>query len=365
MAGSTLKHGSGKELKKLFALMTSAIGETLGSLVGRELALKPAEVEVLDDERLIASLHRPYVVARGALSKDFAGKTIYAMFEVQDAVAMAGMLMMTPDHVIEQRRTKSVLEGEDLEAFGELGNVLYSGIGNVLRENVPNVDVRLQDHGQVQPSVDKDKLIAAGPLAAFGFRLKVGSFPETTAYLVTDLPTAEAWNKAPLECGEDPVAAAPAGASGKPGAGGRLDDDGLDAIPPAPIRGVLAAYVLQAEVLRTLRRSCRRVGLELRRHGRGEIPNPAAHKNEIVLLDVPPGEDRRFDWVRRIKEFSATAKVVLLIHHPSRPRVTQAFLSRADVILGFPCDEGQLSHKLGTMLPEESPPAPASPAPAS
>src|SRR3990172_4160395 len=116
MAGSTLKHGTGKELKKLFAMMTSAISETLGSLVGRALVLKPGEVEVLDNEALLASLSRPCVVARGALSKDFAGKTLYAMFEVQDAVAMAGMLMMTPDDVIEQRRTKNTFEGEDHEA---------------------------------------------------------------------------------------------------------------------------------------------------------------------------------------------------------------------------------------------------------
>lgn len=114
-----------------------------------------------------------------------------------------------------------------------------------------------------------------------------------------------------------------------------------------------------------LRRSCRRVGLELRRHGRGEIPNPAAHKNEIVLLDVPPGEDRRFDWCRRIKEISDSTKVVLLILHPSRQRVTQAFLSKADVILGFPCDEQQLSQKLASLVPDAPPPAPAGDAPAS
>ena len=364
MAGSTLKHGTGEELKKLFAMMTSAISETLGSLVGRTLVLKPGEVEVLDNEALVASLSRPCVVARGALSKDFAGKTLYVMFEIQDAVAMAGMLMMTPDHTIEQRRAKSTLEGEDLEAFGELGNVLYSGIGNALRENVPNADIRLQDHGQVQPAVDKDNLFATGGLAAFNFRMKVGDFPETTGYLVTDLATAEAWNKGPLECGDDGSAAAAANAKDMqaPG-GGRLDDD-LDGIPAAPIRGVLAAFVLEQDVFRTLRRSCRRVGLELRRHGRGEIPNPAAHKNQIVLLDVPPGEDKRFDWCRRVKEFHASSKVVLLIQHPSRTRVTQAFVSRADVILGFPCDEAQLSQKLSALLPEEPPPAPpASPEP--
>lgn len=373
MAGSTLKQGTGKELKRLFAMLTSAIGETLGSLVGRELVIRPGDVLLLDAEALVGSLEKACAVARGALDKGYAGKTFYTMFEAPDAIAMAGMLMMTPDDVIQQRRAKGAIEGEDAEAFGELGNVLCSGMGNVLRENVQNVDIRLQDHGVVKPGLDKDNLLGSGPLVALVFKLKVGDYPESTGYLVTDLVTAEAWNKAPLETGGDePAATAPAPAAKAPTPGLRLDDDGLQDIPAAPIRGTLAAFLVQPEVFRVLRRSCRRIGLELRRHGKGEIPNPAAHKNEIVLLDVPPGEDRRYDWVRRIKEFGTATKVVLLLHHPSRQRVTQAFLSRADAILGFPCEEPQLSQKLASMIPEggaepaaAAPPAatPAAPTP--
>ena len=69
-----------------------------------------------------------------------------------------------------------------------------------------------------------------------------------------------------------------------------------------------------------------------------------------VTLDVPPGEERRFDWCRRIKDLSETTKVVVLLQHASRQRVTQAFLSRADAIVGFPCEEPQLSQKLDQLL---------------
>jgi CheY-like chemotaxis protein len=358
MAGSTLKQGTGKELRRLFAMLTSAIGETLGSLVGRELVIRPGEVEVLDSESLVGALQKTCAVARGALDKGFAGKTLYTVFEAPDAVAMAGMLMMTPDDVIQQRRAKGNIEGEDAEAFGELGNVLCSGMGNVLREALGNIDIRLQDHGVIKPGLDKDGMLPGGAIVALTFKLKVGDFPESTGYLITDFETAEAWNKGPLETGEAEVASAAAPAAKPVTPGARLDEEGLQDIPAAPIRGTLAAFVTSLEVFRVLRRSCRRVGLELRRHGKGEIPNPAAHKNEIVLLDAPPGEDRRFDWCRRIKEFGTGTKVVLLLHHPSRQRVTQAFLSRADAILGFPCEEPQLSQKLDSMLGEAPPPPP-------
>lgn len=360
MAKSTLKPGTGKELRTLLAMLTSSIGETLGSLVGRELAVRPGDVCLLDAEALIGSLDKPFAVARGALDKGFAGKTLCTLFEAPDAVAMAGMLMMTPDDVILQRRATGTIDGEDAEAFGELGNVLCSGMGNVLRDNVQNVDIRLQDHGVVKPGLDTNGMIATGPLVAISFKMKVGEYPESTGFLVTDLETAEAWNKAPLEAGGPETAVGAAASAAKaPGSGSRLDDDGLQDIPPAAICGTLAAFLVQSDVFRVLRRSCRRVGLELRRHGKGEIPNPAAHKNEVVLLDVPPGEERRFDWCRRLKEFGPSTKVVLLLHHPSRQRVTQAFLSRADAIVGFPCEEPHLSAKLAALAADLPPVAPS------
>jgi hypothetical protein len=225
----------------------------------------------------------------------------------------------------------------------------------VLRDQLGNIDVRMHDHGVVRDGIDNG-LLGSDPLVVFAFRLKVGDHPESIGHLAVDRATAEAWNKAPLE--SHGPAPAPRGAASSGASAPTRDDEGFDNIPPAPIRGTIAAFVMQPEVFPTLRRSCRRVGFDLRRHGLGEIPNPAAHKNEVVLLDVPPGEDRRFDWCRRIKELSSSTRVVLLIHQPSRQRVVMAFMSHADVILGFPCDETDLSLKLHTILPQTPRPTP-------
>ena len=78
-------------------------------------------------------------------------------------------------------------------------------------------------------------------------------------------------------------------------------------------------------------------------------------RDQILLLDIPAGEDRQFDWCKRIKDFGANTKVVLLLHHPSRSRVTQAFLAKADAILGLPCDEPKLSQKLASVLEAAEP----------
>lgn len=356
MTATTPKPGTGKELKQLFARLAAAISETLGSLINGKVAVRLEEPTLQDASAFAAAQARNCVVARGALDKGFAGKSFLTVMEIADAIAMTGMLMMTPAEVINTRRAQGTLEGEDQKAFGELGNVLYSGLGGVLREQVGNIDIRYQDHAVVKPGGDQNGALGTGPLVVFGFRIKVGDYPETQGALAVDLASAETWNKGPLELGSADAAASAATTTPMRG-----EDDGLDSIPAAPVRGTLAAFLQQSDTLRLLRRSCRRVGFELRRHGRGEIPNPAAHRNEVVVLDVPPGEERRFDWCRRLKEMSASTKVVLLLHHPSRHRVTQAFLSKADAIIGFPCEELQLSQRLGTLLPNTPTPAPPPP----
>lgn len=356
METTTLKSGQDKRLRSLLETAANTIGETLSSLVGRDIGVKLGKLQLQSPDAVLEDLPRPCAVARGAMDKEYAGKSFLTAFEMPDAIAMAGLLMMTPDDVINDRRQADALEGEDIEAFGELGNVLYSGFSNVLRERISNFDMRMQDQGRLVPLAAESDLLPADRLVTLAFRMKVGEFPESTGFVAIDAETAEKWNGGPLSTGEatPPPAEAP-NPTKSIVAGRRLDDEILESIPAAPIRGVLAAYVLHGDVFRILRRSCRRVGLELRRHGRGEIPNPAAHRNEIVVLDVPPGEERRLDWCRRIKELSSTTAVVLLIRHPSRQRVTQAFLSRADAILGFPCEEAQLSQKLEPLLPEETP----------
>ena len=348
MSATTFKQGTGEELKRLFAMLGASIGGSLGPLVGRQIVVEALEPEMIEVATLVAGIEKPCALARGMMEKGFAGRVLYVLFDLPDAVAMAGHLMLAADEVIAERRTRSTFEPEDAQAFGELSNVLFAGFGNVLRDHLGNIDVRMQDHGVVQPGLDKG-LFSTEPLVVFSFKLRVGEHAESIGRLVVDRATAEAWNKAPLESNDaatDASAAASSGASAP-----AKDDEGFEGIPAAPIRGTIAAFVLQPEVFPTLRRSCRRVGFDLRRHGRGEIPNPAAHKNEVVLLDVPPGEDRRFDWCRRIKELSSSTRVVLLIHQPSRQRVVMAFMAQADVILGFPCEEEDLSLKLGSILP--------------
>jgi hypothetical protein len=251
------------------------------------------------------------------------------------------MLLMAPAEAIDQRRARLCLESEDVEAFREVSNLLCAGYDGVLQKALPGTGIKLQDTGVVKPGSDTARLLPEGELLCFRFQIAIADYPATGGCLLLDRASAEKWNKAPV------TFAAPPG-EGDPARTGAVEDD--DAIPQAPIRGVLNAFLSHPDLMPLVRQSCRRMGLEMRRWSRTDIPNPAAHRGEIVLIDVPLGDERRFDWCKRIKGFESNVRVVLLIHRPSRARVVQGFLSDADVLIGLPADETMLSQKLTGLL---------------
>lgn len=338
MTTTAINPATARELQRLHAGLAKALAESLSSFLSRTVALGPTGMELVESATLLPPDARPQAVIRTGLGNESGGKTLAVMFEVQDAVAMAGLLLLAPEPIIEQRRQKSTLEGEDLEAFREIANLVCSGLGPALGGASTGPALILQETGVVAPGGEAGPLVGTGSLFAFNFSVQIDKYAPGRARIVIDMATAQRWNKGPFALGEPEASPAPDGSA-------KQED-----IPQAPIRGMLSAFLAEQDLFAMVHQSCRRVGLDLKRFGRNDIPNPAAHRGEIVLFDVPPADDRRFDWCRRIKGYCTDVKVVLLIHHPSRARVVQGFLGEADVILGLPVDERALSQKLTTLI---------------
>jgi chemotaxis protein CheY-P-specific phosphatase CheC/CheY-like chemotaxis protein len=352
--GKVLSETEARTVKRLLASTANAVAETLGSLVDRQVVAKPKGLETGDAEAVLGKLDGNYAVVRGALDKDFAGRTFRVLFAAQDATTLAATMMMTPEEVIAERRKAGTLEGEDLEAFGEVGNILCSGIDTVLRQKIgANVGLRLQDHGVIQPGVDDDELLGDGSdtFLLLEFEMRIAELPPRSGYLVVDVATAEAWNGKPFlvdPAREEEDHPKPTEASRKRAI--EVGQSTFEEIPAAPIRGDLTCYPTTSKVYDVIRRSCRRVGLHCERGGRGDVPNPSALHGQVVVIDVPVGEERRFDWCKRLKAYDQSICVVLLVHMPSRSRVLQGFMARADAILAWPLTEPELSDRLGSLL---------------
>ncbi len=348
MAELTFNPGKTKQLGKLCGSMTNAIVESLKSLIDQPFALTPGSFEVLSGEQITASLPHQAVVVRADLDKDFEGRTLRFVLASQEATALAGFMMMNSAEDIQKKRSLGQIDAEDLEAFGDVSKVLCAGVDGVLRESFGSVvGLTCHDHGLVDSTGDPEGSLGSEQLLVYTYGFKVGGFEESQAMILIDLESAESWNEGGLFDDGSQALGSEESAS--------ENQASLEDIPIREIRGKLACYLCDTRLVDTLRRSCRRVGLELDRHPTCEVPNPAAHQKDVVVLDIPIGEERRFEWCKRIKEYDPTVMVVVLIHHPSKKRVLQGFMTKADVILGWPVEETVLSAKLNYLLDPPQP----------
>ncbi|MEZ5967247.1 MAG: hypothetical protein R3F56_25650 [Planctomycetota bacterium] len=337
-------------LKPLLEACCWSIRETLGSLVGKRIEIEPKGFSATSPDEVASRLRASMAVVRGKLDKMFAGKTVRFMCEAREATTLAGAMMMTADEVLAERRKTGLLEGEELEAFSEVANVLCSGIDSVLRERLHGeAGLRLQDHATLAPAAVDTSMLGEDPLYELSLTIQVEDYAPTKASIFVDRATGDRWNGGPVEFS----AAASASAAGGNGAECASDPSGgveEDDEPAAPIRGRLAAFLVDGHTTPMLRRACRSIGLELDKRPRGEVPNPAANRDAVIFIEVPPSDDRRFDWCRRIKTFSPGTKVALLLGLPSRHQVLRAARAGADVVLGHPIGKELLVAKLGQLL---------------
>lgn len=324
---STASKTTGRSLDRIAHAIVEAFAETVGKLVDHR-QVRPGALRRWQRTALMKSFNSTRAVLRVALGKSLGNATATVLFSAADAATIAGIRRMATPEQIDQARGRRTLEDADLEALAELGAAFCETLTPAVNEIADQpTEISLRSHGTLALEEDPHATLGSSELAGIEFALQLGTYPESRGAIAFDLPTAELLNGGPLAAsGED------------------------EEIPQAPIVGRLAAFLTDQSLFTEVRRSCRRTGLELERFGRREIPNPAAHRGDIVVLDVPADDDRRFDWCQRLKSYDASIRVVLLLHHPSRARVLRSFKARADAVLGCPTSEAALSPKLQELL---------------
>lgn len=321
-------------LKPVLEACCGSIREAVGAAVPCRVEFDPKGLAATTVSEVAALLTRPAVLVRGAFEDGPPGASIRFVCDGAAAAALAAPSSASGDESPSPGRGIA-LDAERLATFGTVARAICAGIDGVLREHLgARFGVRLDRHALLPDGGAAAADLGRGAVYELNLTLRVGDAPATRASLLVDRTLGDEWNGGPVEF-------APPGASHA-----EDEDDG----PAAPVRGRLAAFVTDGHTTPVLRRVCRRIGLEFDKRPRGEVPNPAAHREDVVFIEVPPGNERRFDWCRRIKSFRPESKVVLLLVLPSRHQVLQAARAGADVVLGHPLDRDHVTQKLNALL---------------
>lgn len=329
--------GANQQLGALVEASASAMFEAVRGVVDRPVETKTGALAAASLAVAVQGLTNPTVAVSGTLTQELAEKKIALWVPAESALTLVGMSQGKSDDDIRALRETGTLGDEELTAFGEVGRLLVAALDGVLgQEANPPSGVEAGDAALIDASTS----IEDRAMVEVTLELEIQAHPTVSICLLIDREAADTWNGGEFA----------ASAAGEPRPGLLPGDQPFEEIPLAEIRGKLAVYLHSQDVFDVVRRSCRRVGLEIDLHGQSEVPNPAAHKDQIVLMDVPPGEDRRYAWARRLKGYESNTSVVLVIQQPSKSRVLQGFLAKADTIVGWPLPEKVLSKKLGTVL---------------
>ena len=206
------------------------------------------------------------------------------------------------------------------------------------------MSVTLDGVGTVRPGFDDKGILGEGEKVFYGFRIQTDEKPPATGWVVLDDNIAKSWNDGRnifLDAEDD-----------EPQSDGEGQATGTgEEMPQAPIRGRLTVYLSGRNVAGILRQCARRVGFEIDARPATEVPNPAEFSDHTLLIEIPAGGEKRLDWAKRVKQKNPAARVVLVLHKPSRAIVIAAIATGADVLVAWPVAEPELSIKLEPMFP--------------
>lgn len=329
----------------LHALMTGVIAGIETSLVSvapfRQVIARPKGVPVcMDIEGWLWLLDDNLSVMRGALEQPVAGGEVLFGFDPAGAVTLAAGVMSTPRSVLQQQLEEGLPEWYD-EALAEIGNVLCSGVNRVLRRRLDTaVGLRFRDSASVRPGFDQFDILGQGEKVIFDYVLQIEDHPKSHACVILDAEVAEIWNGGVPACDQ----------AGSMPATPPATDHGLRPSGLAPDARRLSALIVGGDTASIVQACAARLGLEFSSRTGSDVSSPAARHGDLVVIEIPVGEDKRFEWARRIKEQFDGIVVVLLIHEPSRARVIQGCMTMADTVVAWPSMEPQLFEKLAAAM---------------
>jgi chemotaxis protein CheY-P-specific phosphatase CheC len=328
--------GSDAKITEIAKTSLQAIASNIQSLVDKEVTLTPSPPTIINNEHLQQLINENVTHLHGDLEKDYEGR-ISILFSWPASITLSSLLRMIPEEVVAQARKAGTWTEEDDEAFGEVGNILFSALDETLRATAKGkVNIRLGGFAKLDFMSDEPDILGDDTYLLYDFTCQIGDYPEDKGFLLLPLDAAEKFNGAAI---------------GFHSPGGEDDGDDEDEdFEDAPIRGHLSFYGNQADVLKTLKTSCRRVGLVFDKRPKAEVPNPAAHREHVIILEIGRGQEKRFDWCRRLKSSDVDLKVIILLLQPTKMGVVLAYKAQADAILGWPAREKEISSKLASFL---------------
>ena len=330
----------------LDAAMAQA-GEESSMLLGQSLTVAASDILNTDRKSYLAGDDGAIYVV-GVESREAYPGRFYMLFSLGDAIVMSAILLGIPGPRIQEKRRLSILEPDDVDAFGEIANQVIGSFNSVFQPKLPDkVHLKLLTPQKYIPEVDSlsdEEPFPEGSYLMYRAPLEIAGHEMDRLDILIPHPLANLFDPQPEPSAEEAqaAAAAPAQAEAEAGAGaanepprsilvlgdeqGRreivagLASSGLNMID-APLGADLPGLFSQGDV---------RVAVIALKH--------TADRDLAICGKVVPMVDKR------------GGSVLLCAPEWTRSAVLKALKAGAKGILMQPYDPQELSSKVGKIL---------------
>ncbi len=121
----------------IFKATINQLGGEMGALLGKDLVCEDIQLEMVKK----TSFFSDHCLEKSAMSlvkisgdRDGCG---YLFVQIPDAIILGGTLIMLPEDLIAEQVEKFAFEGESVDAYGEIANILCGGLTQVFLDRYP------------------------------------------------------------------------------------------------------------------------------------------------------------------------------------------------------------------------------------
>ncbi len=229
----------------------------VGDLIGQALELRDESAAAGTAPEVFSPPKKPFGLAAFS-AKNAEADPVYLLFEMDLAIELAGRLIMLPQDEINALKKQKALDGDLLDAFAEIANIVSGVLNQVFHESFAEKKIRLiKGNIETYPAKTKDIPLPGGMLSAHSGKLALkgeslgffqlfyphGMLMQAESVEKQDAPSAvdtETQGHTPSAAGGDSVDSGPL--PGKPAdvSGSPVSDDAIDAPAPAETAGEAA-----------------------------------------------------------------------------------------------------------------------------
>jgi len=164
---------------KLYEMLESALrqaGEEAGMLLGQVLTATLTDSLTFSKAAYFGDLDDGVFVTTIESREEYPGQ-FYLVFNLRDAILMSSLLLGIPTARIQEKRRLSIIEADDIDAFGEIGNMINGAINTTFQASLSGkAQLKQQASKKYVPEIDplsEDEPLPDGEYLMFRAKLEM------------------------------------------------------------------------------------------------------------------------------------------------------------------------------------------------